>query len=484
MDRHVALTRAADSAYTQLPAPISAPELPEQTISTIAGAALRSLFQSWRLDEENFGTPQWCPFRQFIAPNSVVVVKPNLVSHYNQSGAGLECLITHPSLIEAVVQYVALCRPGRIIVGDAPLQSCDFETLRRLSGLDASLDRIRRSGICVELIDFRRTILHLELSKQHRQEEARPTDRFILFDLASDSLLEAVSQDAARFRVTRYNPDLMPTRHGRGRHQYLIAREVLEAETVINLPKLKTHKKACITGALKNMVGINGNKEFLTHHRKGGSGNGGDCYAGSSWFKGKAEDLLDGANRLRSEEWKSVAFRGAEILTKLAAWCGENRDLEGSWHGNDTVWRMCLDLQRILHYGGLDAKLSSRPRRNVISICDAIVGGEGEGPLANTPVPSRFLSGGTSTAAVEWINARLMGLDPEKIPLVRHAFEPFRYPLADFSPQQIEVRDSARTSVRKAADVVPFDGRHFLVPNGWQGACELLPPRPHDAALV
>ena len=96
-----------------------------------------------------------------------------------------------------------------------------------------------------------------------------------------------------------YNPDLMLNTHQPGRHQYLVARDIIEADTVINLPKLKTHKKACLTGALKNMVGINGHKEYLPHHRKGGSGAGGDCYEGSSFFKGSSENLLDIANRSR-----------------------------------------------------------------------------------------------------------------------------------------------------------------------------------------
>jgi len=34
---------------------------------------------------------------------------------------------------------------------------------------------------------------------------------------------------------------------------------------------LKLHRKAGITCALKNLIGINGNKEYLPHHRLGGS---------------------------------------------------------------------------------------------------------------------------------------------------------------------------------------------------------------------
>ena len=47
----------------------------------------------------------------------------------------------------------------------------------------------------------------------------------------------------------------------------------IEANVVINVPKLKSHKKACVTGALRDLVGINGNKKSPS--RKGGIGSGG-----------------------------------------------------------------------------------------------------------------------------------------------------------------------------------------------------------------
>ena len=80
------------------------------------------------------------------------------------------------------------------------------------------------------------------------------------------------------------------------------------------------------------------------------------------------------------------------------------------------------------------------PSENVLSITDAIVGGQGEGPLSNDPCLSGFLTASFSTAAAEWVNTRLMGFDPQKIPLVREAFARFRYPLVGFAPDAIQVR--------------------------------------------
>ncbi len=183
-------------------------------------------------------------------------------------------------------------------------------------------------------------------------------DRFVLFDLGRDSLLEPITDGSGSFRVTCYDPRLMARTHAPGRHQYLVAKDVMEADVIINLPKLKTHKKAGVTCALKNLIGINGNKEFLPHHRAGGSRSGGDCYPGASLVKRALEYSLDRQNQTASfvggRLWREVAVN----LERISIRSGDELGVEGSWAGNDTVWRTGLDLNRILLYGraGRDAR--------------------------------------------------------------------------------------------------------------------------------
>jgi hypothetical protein len=125
-------------------------------------------------------------------------------------------------------------------------------------------------------------------------------------------------------------------------------------------------------------------------------------------------------------------------------------ELEGSWFGNDTVWRMALDIQRILHYGRLDGTLGDAPARRVITITDAIICGEGDGPLSPTAMPLGMITMGLNVAAVEWVNALLMGFDPARIPLTVGAFEPHSYPLASFHPADIAVNlDRNRVALEK-----------------------------------
>ena len=448
----------------------SAPEIGGAINS--AEVALHELFRTWRLDLDHYGTSAWNPLGVLIPAGARIVIKPNWVFHENQSGAGLDCLLTHSSIIGAAAKYAAITKPAQLLIGDAPIQGCDFAQLRRLAGIDELADHLRRRGLQFSIADFRRTILKGNSLGHERSERMRELEHFVLFDLKEDSLLESLSVDASKFRVTMYNPDLLRRTHSAGRHQYLIAREAIEADVVINLPKLKSHRKACVTGTLKNLVGINGNKEYLPHHRKGGSESRGDCYAGQPAWKGAAEDLLDVANRRPPGPAQAAFAWMAEAAGRIAVKLGADENLEGAWYGNDTIWRTCLDLQRILRYGRPDGFLAATPQRTVISITDAIIGGEGEGPLANTPMPSGFVTAALSTAAAEWVHARLMGFDPKKIPLVREAFGNFEYSLADFSPDSIRVWIG--DTEKSAQDVLPFEGRAFLPPRGWQGHCELM----------
>ena len=441
------------------------PELPQWTRATVPLVALRSLLVNADLDHDNIDSPRWNPLRAMIEDKKVVL-KPNWVTHKNGSGYGLDCLVTHPSVLEAVLHYVVKARPKSIVLGDAPIQGCDFEALMFYSGTAEMIHRFSNNGVHFEVKDFRRTILPEGNQARKPLEGRSPLDQFILYDVGSESSLEEITKPDSEFRVTMYNPDLLKRTHGPGMHQYLIARDVIEADVVINVPKLKTHKKSCITGALKNLVGINGHKEYLPHHRKGNPLNGGDCYPEQSAIKALIEDLSDATNRAHGGASRWLLANVLRAGTGLGRLLNLDNDCEGSWHGNDTVWRMVLDLQRILRYGRADGAFAVAPQRLVLTVTDAIIAGEGDGPLAPTPIDLGMMTLGTNTAAVEWINALLMGLSPQRVPLTREAFSPHHYPLAGFSPQDISAFvNGLAVSVD---ELFARYGRAFCLPKGWQ----------------
>ena len=98
-------------------------------------AALRRLWSAWGCDPDN-------PFRQWLSPGGTAVIKPNWVMDYNPLGHSIESLVTHTSLIRHMIYACAAAMQGTgtIIIGDSPLQGCNFAALLRLSRMNELLE--------------------------------------------------------------------------------------------------------------------------------------------------------------------------------------------------------------------------------------------------------------------------------------------------------------------------------------------------------
>lgn len=375
------------------------------------------------------------PFGDLIKPGARVLIKPNLVLDHNQGTGGMDPMITHQSIVKAVVRAALQSEASEVLVGDAPIQTCNFSALLETTGLGSWAEALKKTDSRFRGVkDFRRTKAQYVNGVRVAEENALPEEDFVLFDLGSDSLLEPITDDKDDFRVTCYDPRLMAKTHGRGRHRYLVARAVIEADVVINLPKLKTHKKAGITCALKNLIGINGNKEYLPHHRLGGANVGGDCYPGDSKVKRMLEYAADQHNLTDSGKMGRVWGGVATQLNRVLHLMGDNVGIEGSWSGNDTIWRTGLDLNRIILYGEANGLMAASPRRRVVHLADAIIAGQGDGPLSPQPLPLGLLFAGNNAPCVDWFGSRLLGYDPNLLPIVREAFGRFQWPISATNP--------------------------------------------------
>jgi len=414
-------------------------------------------------------------FGNLIPKGAKVLLKPNFVIHENQGPWGIDPLITHPSLIHSIVDEVLQTTAAEVLVGDAPIQECRFETLLAATGLDEWAERVRdKDPRFLGVKDFRRTTCEFKNGVRVASENLISEDRFALFDLGAESLLEEVTGEENSFRVTCYDPRLLAETHQQRRHQYLVAREVLEADVIINLPKLKTHKKAGITCALKNLIGINGNKEYLPHHRVGGSRDGGDCYPGTSPIKHALEYTLDRQNTAESHASAKLWSQVSGGLTRISNLAGDRLGVEGSWSGNDTIWRTALDLNRIMLYGREDGGIADVPQRRVVHIVDAIIAGQGDGPLRPQPFPMGLIFGGANAAAVDWIGACLLGYAPANIPIVREAFGDFRWPIAKFSAEDVSVAGDLSFDEVCSSSVIANTSRNITYPIGWRDAAGVM----------
>ncbi len=130
---------------------------------------------------------------RFVRPGMTVLLKPNLLSALPLERAAT----THPAVVLAVADLVRQAG-GRPLVGDSP------------AGSDATAEQTcRRSPLAVALQEVGMEVLHFR-DATWRQLGGRP---------------------------------------------YHLASAVLDADLVINLPKLKTHVYTLYTGAIKNLFG-------------------------------------------------------------------------------------------------------------------------------------------------------------------------------------------------------------------------------------
>ena len=236
------------------------------------------------LDKENIGTENWNPFKGIVVPGSTVLIKPNLVKHFHNDGKSIDSVIVHAVVIRPVLDYVwiALKGSGKIVVADTPLAKTDFLKMCQLNGLTQTIEELRETcGMPVELIDLRSSQTHVEIGWR-LSESPLPGDPlgYSFIDLGRNSkLADLDSEDTNYYTLGDYLVDHfdpytkqkgLPNKyHNKNSHQYSIGNTVLNADTVISIAKLKTHKKAGVTLNLKNMIGIINGKAFIPHHRPG-----------------------------------------------------------------------------------------------------------------------------------------------------------------------------------------------------------------------
>ncbi len=411
------------------------------------------------------------PLGRVIPPGARVLVKPNLVLHQNDGPGGMDCLVTHASVIRAATEAALQSDAAEVLVGDAPIQGCDFEALMNKTGLDVwARELMAREPRFKGIRDFRRTTCVLVHGVRVAEENRQSEDYFSLFDLGRESLLEPISDEKKKFRVAWYDHRLMAKTHHPGKHQYLVAREVMDADVIINLPKLKTHKKAGVTCALKNLIGINGNKEYLPHHRVGGPKTGGDNYPDDGALKRALEYVSDRQNVTSSYVSGMFWHLCFAVLVRASRYRGDKVGLDGSWSGNDTIWRTCLDLNRILLYGNADGTMSEEIQRRVIHLADAVIAGQGNGPLAPDPLEMGVLLASNNAAAMDWVGAQLLCYDPEKIALVHHAFDQFHWPITNFPSSRVQLVGEIGAGSTK--DVLAPIRKPAIHPVGWQNAAD------------
>ena len=256
---------------------------------------VRECFRLTGYDDENYGSRNWNPLGHVIAPGNTVLVKPNWVENKNTNHSGrqgLECLVTHPSVIRAVLDYIviALKGTGRIIVADAPMQGCDLEDLLEKGGYNKLFSFYRSAGITIETADLRKYSVDTKYDGVFEVKKGQGTDfGSVKVSLDQRSMHASKDQYDLQYKASDYLLTDTEKYHHQGKHIYEINKIALEADVIINMPKPKTHRLAGMTGACKNLVGITYEKASLPHRVPGNKKRYGDAYLKNSFWKRKME---------------------------------------------------------------------------------------------------------------------------------------------------------------------------------------------------
>ena len=383
-----------------------------------------------------------------------VLIKPNWVRHQVDPRFPIRALVSSPRLIEAAIEACLIRYPGleTITVADAPVQDCDFDLLCRQSGVDQLIEKYSRRSIRekIRFADLRRERFKNVNGFLTPIGEAEGDPRgYREVILGQESFLDEICAASNSFRISDYQPQHTAQYHRPGWHRYLIAASALEADLVINLAKAKTHRLAGITGALKNIVGITGDKSGLAHFRIGSPATGGDEFCPSTPALVKLQTRCRERWQKKSPLAFEVGRRFWQLLRRL--WQieteftpdNQNRNFYqagGAWPGNDTVWRMIYDLNNIIRYAPREGgRLAAVPQRVCFCLVDALVAGEGNGPLQPLPVEADLVMASPDPVAVDLLLAAWMGFDWRRIRQLaryRGLHDPSR---EEFGPEQIRV---------------------------------------------
>jgi uncharacterized protein (DUF362 family) len=414
-----------------------------------------------------------------IKPGQTVVIKPNWVLQHHQTHEDeWEQIITHPDVITAVFEKIItfLSGSGKIIIIDGPELNANFDLILQHYPVSYWRNLASENNIELEIIDLRDQLYiqdgNVTLKKVNLSGDPRGN---IVVNLEND-LSEFFQHQKSQKGYFGAGPDIdeVNRAHDGKVNLYSVSRSVIEADVFVNIPKLKTHKKAGLTSSLKNLVGINTYRNFLPHYSLGTKEEGGDQFPFNNLISQIEGGIGPFINRKFLINLRIARFLSPMITLGKIIFGDNNKTIRsGAWYGNDTIWRTILDINKVLLYADTNGKMRDYNKKNCkkyISIVDAIISGEDDGPKKPTSIPLNYIFCGSNPVSVDAVCALFMGFSPEKIPSIWNAFKVKKYPLVDFTFEDIIIKvDDSEFNIESLPDGYI---KRFVPQRGWQNHIE------------
>ena len=434
------------------------------------------------LDAERFGTPEWSPFRDLVKPGDRVFIKPNLVTHEYRKSCGcpgdLFSVITHPAVLRAVADYVAIALDGRgeIVIGDNPCIDADFELMKERTGIHRLAEVYgERFDTQCRVLDLRpkvtKDLTYYGFRSKTTPQSGDPDGASIL-NLGKQSFFYGLNPLLYRGVFTKR---LETIRHHFGRRQeYSVSNTILNSDVYISVPKLKAHHKVGTTLNVKGLVGINHNKNFLVHWRIGFPNIGGDEFPAAHrrfdtlrlMARHVALDLLPEPLYIALRRRLKGGLLDRALQPKKKS---SHEAYRGAWDGNDTCWRMAADLYNlfIADVTGRRQRIGKEQRH--FTVIDGVCAGEGNGPFCPTTKRAGVVLASHNLLAADTVATRLMDYRVRRVRYLEHLMAQH-----GLEPDSIEVVSDHLQGVGFFQE----DRRYleFAPPTGWPDL-SLLDPR-------
>jgi uncharacterized protein (DUF362 family) len=456
-------------------------------------AEIRALFIASGYDLKNQGSKQWNPFRDYIKNGQTVIIKPNLVINESNELSGKNCLTTNASIIRPIIDYLILLQKQEsikfeIVIADIPIQSADFDKILNQTGLKSLREFYQQNGIdFIKIYDLRHKLAVADKSGFLNKISVNGDPMGYTKIHLEQSFLDEITKDYKKFGVSGYEAkETFSQIEQTGLHFYHIPNSVLNADLFINIPKLKTHQKAGITAAMKNLIGINGEKAWIPHYRRGSKNSGGDEYDNNQAFlkaiTTKANLLLQGKSKFLWNLGKGINARLIKPFFRPDYRTGNNLTVNerkalfltgGAWFGNDTIWRPILDLNYLLFYVDKTGKESSQITRKYICLTDGIIAGEGDGPLNPDPKNAGIIALSENPIINDICLSRIMGFDWLNIPQLERATRLDKFFNFSGNTKEIKIIECVNKNMFNEVSFDNLPNLKFTPPPGWIGHIEL-----------
>lgn len=368
------------------------------------------------------------PLTNIISPGDTVVIKPNWCTQLI-----FPIPVTHPSVVYAIAEYAikAGAKTVRIVEGPMTLKrSQQYYWGYNFINVHNMLDALSKKHPQVKL-EFQDgntdQFFWVDLDKKsefygtYDAEDLVPDNKK---DFSGNMFFDVA--DASGFNPKNYKIAL-----------YAIARSYLDSDVVINVPKLKTHVYTGITIALKNLMGLN-------------------LRTTSSFLSPEAVKFYQHPENFK----KHAECKSRDVPHHFSLKALDKYNVTRKSYDNDILWRTLADLNKIILYADRKGHIRDVRQRNYLNVVDGIFGSEKNGPICWLITKPHTIVAGVDPVKVDAACCRIMGWDPNMVPLVKNTGQVTKLPIGSMEDYEHQI-------IGARLNNLPF-GQYFLPPTSFE----------------